>query len=117
MIPLSCLPTLRSGDHVAVILKKERGGLKCAAKRTRMSGSSRLAFGLKLDLNNDNTKDLQSIAGIGEKMASKIISKRPFQSIDSLREIKGIGERKIRRLSRYLRVDKAPILWREDSDR
>lgn len=64
---------------------------------------------MKLDINKANEKQLQSIMGIGEQTAKKIISLREtlggFDSIDELILIDGIGEKKLLELRKYLTVE------------
>ena len=44
-----------------------------------------------LDINNCDEKLLLQLPGVGPKIADRIVSGRPFDYIDDLREIKGIG--------------------------
>jgi competence protein ComEA len=60
---------------------------------------------------NINTADLATLAelpGIGEKMALKIIEYREshekFQTIEELKQIRGIGEKKLTKLRHYIKL-------------
>ena len=44
-----------------------------------------------LDINNCDEELLLQLSGVGPKIAERIVSSRPFDYIDDLREIKGIG--------------------------
>lgn len=76
----------------------------------QMKASTRLALGLPLDVNLASEEDLMMIPGIGPKTSAAIIAyreeKRQIKSIDQLREIRGIGEKKLSRLKEYLYAEK-----------
>jgi endonuclease YncB( thermonuclease family) len=57
-----------------------------------------------VDLNTAGTRDLQSIAGIGPVLASRIIAGRPYQSVDDLLHVTGIGPRLLDKIRPYLTV-------------
>ena len=44
-----------------------------------------------LDINNCDKELLLQLRGVGPKLAERIVSSRPFEYIDDLREVKGIG--------------------------
>jgi len=51
-----------------------------------------------IDLNRASLQELQELPGIGPKTAEKIVAYRettPFQRIDDLMEVHGIGEKKM----------------------
>lgn len=48
-----------------------------------------------VDINSVSEEELQNIKHIGPATASKIISKRPFESVDNLTKVNGIGPKKI----------------------
>lgn len=56
----------------------------------------------KIDLNRADKELLTTLAGIGEKLAVRIIEYRcqegSFQSVDQLKEIKGISENKFEKI-------------------
>lgn len=49
----------------------------------------------QIDLNSASSKDLEKITWVGPATAEKIIDGRPWDSLDDLIEIKGIGEVKL----------------------
>ena len=55
----------------------------------------------KLDVNTATTEELQAVPGIGRVLAQRIIAVRPFASIDGLKKVKGIKERKFEQLRPY----------------
>jgi DNA uptake protein ComE-like DNA-binding protein len=57
-----------------------------------------------LDLNSATIDELAGLPGINEELASRIMEKRPFERIDDLKAVDGIGERKIARIRKLIRV-------------
>lgn len=57
-----------------------------------------------VNINAATSEDLESISGIGKVIASRIIDYRnqfgPFDNLEDLKKIKGIGDKKIERLKK-----------------
>lgn len=72
----------------------------------KMSAPERLALDLPLDINDATVEDLMLVPGIGEKTATRIIALRAQRkglgSIKELTEIKGIKEKKLASIKKYL---------------
>ena len=62
-------------------------------KNTRTSGDP-LSLDGKININTASLENLVSLPGIGEVTAEKIISGRPYTSLEQLKDIQGIGESK-----------------------
>ena len=66
----------------------------------------------KIDLNTATPAQLESVKGIGPKMAAEIIKYRTehhgFKSIDELKEVRGVGDKTFNKLSPHLTVSSAP---------
>jgi competence protein ComEA len=75
-----------------------------------MPAADRLAIGLPIDLNRATQDDLLLIKGIGPATAQNIMDLRKkinrFKDISQLMEIKGIKEKKLAELEKYLYVEK-----------
>lgn len=61
------------------------------------------------DANSASKEDLMSLKGVGEELADTIIQTRPFESIDGLLSVPGIGPKSLEFLkAQGLRVAPAP---------
>jgi competence protein ComEA len=91
--------TIASGSRVEVA---PDGGCRVAA----MPGAQLLTLGLPLDLNRATADDLAAIPGLGPALARRIVDYRtahgPFQHLDALGEIPGIGPQNLTNLKPYL---------------
>jgi competence protein ComEA len=61
----------------------------------------------KLNINSASFEELVKVPGIGPKTASLILERRQrekFRSIEELKEIKGIGDKKLQKLKEYVEV-------------
>lgn len=59
-----------------------------------------------LDLNTATEKELRSIRGIGPVLAARIIAGRPYETVDDLLKVKGIGRKKLEEFRPYFVVGK-----------
>ena len=77
---------------------------------TKIANAERLALGMPIDINQATEDDLLLIKGIGEATAQKILDLRNklgrFKDIKQLMEIKGIKEKKLAEIRKYLYVEK-----------
>ena len=75
-----------------------------------IESAKRLALGMPLDINLATESDLLLVNGIGEVTAKKILDLRSklgrYKNIEQLTEIKGIKEKKLAKLRKYLYVQK-----------
>lgn len=62
----------------------------------------------KININNATQKELETLPGIGETTAKKIIQYRKekgkFKSVDEIKEIKGIGENKFNKIKNFIKT-------------
>ncbi len=57
-----------------------------------------LSEGQKLDINSASAAELQTLPKIGKALAQRIIDRRPYNSVDELRRVPGIGVKILERL-------------------
>jgi competence protein ComEA len=81
-------------------------------KMGRMEANKLLVFSIPFDLNSASVEDLCLIPGIGESMAREIIAyrerRRKFRSVEELKNVKGIGEKKWRTFKPFLTIRQPP---------
>jgi competence protein ComEA len=81
------------------------GGAYCLG---HMSGERLLTLGLALDLNTATAEDLEALPGVGPVLAQRIIefrqSRGPFQKIDDLLSVQGVGKKKLAQLQPLITV-------------
>lgn len=71
-----------------------------------MSSAGRPTEGsLRVNINTATLTELESIPGIGDKLALLVVAERPYQSVDELVKVRGIAERKLESLRPYVKVD------------
>jgi len=75
----------------------------------RMEAKKLLVFSIPLDLNQVSVEDLCLIPGIGESLAQEMIAYRErrkgFRSVEELKNVKGIGEKKFKEFKAYFIVN------------
>lgn len=64
-----------------------------------------------IDINTADGAAFETVPGIGKSLSQRILTFRekngPFQSVDDLMKVQGIGEKSIQKLRPYLTVSKA----------
>ena len=75
-----------------------------SARRAAVLSSSRSgrAVTFPLDLNSARMEELMALPGIGEKLAQRVVEYRKsqggFRTVDELRKVRGIGQKRMERL-------------------
>ena len=97
---LSTCGTLAAGDQARLV--KQHCHLNSGGMQARM----RLVAGLPLLLNELSAQDLALLDGIGPSLSSAIVEYRdrmgPFDDIDDLLAVRGIGKKRVNGLRRHL---------------
>ncbi len=74
----------------------------------RMAANKLLVFSIPVDLNRVSMEDLCLIPGIGTSLAQEITAyrekRKAFRSIEELKEVKGIGEKKWKAIKKFFTV-------------
>jgi len=77
-------------------------------KLGRMEAKKLLVFSIPLDLNQASEADLCFVPGISKSLANEMMAyrrrRKAFRSVEEIRKIKGIGDKKYQALKPYLRV-------------
>jgi competence protein ComEA len=85
----------------------------------RMQANKLLVFSIPLDINRVSAEDLCLIPGIGESRAREIVAyrerRRGFRSVEELKNVKGIGEKKWKVLKTFLTITQ-PFLAKRGVD-
>jgi competence protein ComEA len=93
-------------EGMSIIVDKNDSGTNVVV--SEMNAAQRLALGMPLDINEASRDDLILVEGIGEATAGKIIELREklgrFKNIEQLKLIKGIKEKRLSGLRKYLYV-------------
>ncbi len=104
--PTSSSTILETGTLLTVT--KEGAGNEIKITIGRMAAHKLLVFSLPLDLNRLSVEDLCLVPGIGESLAREMITYREkrkgFRSVEDLRNVRGIGEKKYRALRKFFAV-------------
>ncbi|GEM_PF-2329515 len=73
-----------------------------SAQIGQMSGEKHIVFSIPLDINRATIQDFEALPGIGPKLAREIVETREkfgdFKTIDDLKKVKGIGDKKFRKI-------------------
>lgn len=74
----------------------------------------------RTDLNHADRAQLEQVPGIGPTLAKEIEEHRkkkgPFQSIEELRQVKGVGPATFAKVQPYLLVEPTPVIARESTE-
>jgi competence ComEA-like helix-hairpin-helix protein len=98
--------SLKSG--MKIIIDSASGNQQIVV--AKMPAADRLSVGLPIDINTATEEDLIMIKGIGQSTAQRILDLRNklkrFDDINQLMQIKGIKEKKLAKIQKYLYVNK-----------
>lgn len=107
--PLVPAERLETGTLLTAV-RENPGEIKVRVET--METSKLLAFSIPLDLNRVSSEDLRLVPGIGESLAREMTAyrerRRAFRSVEELREVKGIGEKKYRSVKPFFTVKPSP---------
>ena len=99
------------GDYQVTVLERREESVSISSSQQPQEEErpDSLLPGEKINLNTADELDLQRLPGIGEKRAADIIAYReangPFESVDELDEVPGIGQGILEGLRDYAAID------------
>ena len=83
-------------------------GLAERSSAITQSPASQISRLSRLDLNRATIEELQRLPGIGKTLAQRVVERRtahgPYRTVDELREVKGIGAKRLARIRPLLNV-------------
>ena len=95
--------TLGAGSKIVAVRNTKN---MLTIELARMEPEKCIVFSIRLNLNEVEERHLTLIPGIGPRLAQRIIHYRSknagFRNMEELMEVRGIGEKKLRNLERYL---------------
>ena len=96
-------PDPQSVSKVEVLAPAERARASSVRQtKSLLTAPARRPVRFPIDLNKAPVHDFLELPGIGEKLAERIVQYRknngPFQKIEDLRKVKGIGKKRMERL-------------------
>lgn len=87
-------------------VQRNQSGLKITL--LPLEGKKKILLGIPINLNTASVDDLSSLPGIGPVIAEKIVffrmTQRAFFKVEELKTINGIGEKRFKRIEKYLTV-------------
>jgi len=98
-LPPSCAVRVLAVDSSGALLRcagpdRRDGDMETPLGPARMSGPALRMLGLPVDVNRGSVEDLESLPGIGPKLAERIIAARPFTTASDLQRVPGIGKKR-----------------------
>ena len=93
-----------TNPEAIVALREEQRAEERAEATLRVALQRHPPLQAPVDLNTAHAWELQRLSGIGPVLASRIIAKRPYQTVDDLRQVTGISDRLLERLRPYITV-------------
>ncbi len=98
---------VKGGDYVRAInpIEYTLSGMGATTRST--TKESRNPFNIPnmpLDLNSASQKELESLPGIGPVLARRIMDARPYEEVDDLLRVEGIGAKRLEQLKPHVTV-------------
>ena len=66
---------------------------------------------MPISLNHSTQKELTMVKEIGPSLAKRIIQARPWKSVKDLIQLKGVGQKKLKKISSYLTLDPDSMIY------
>jgi competence protein ComEA len=93
-VSVVCLFSFLLVSFAFAVQKSDKpAGEKSPAAAEKAEKAAKKAPEKPVDVNNASEKELTTLPGVGPKIAKEIVAARPFQSVDDLKKVKGIGDK------------------------
>jgi competence protein ComEA len=104
-------PVFKLDDGMKITVDSSSG--KNDVALTKIANAERMALGMPIDINKATEDDLLLVKGIGDATAKKILDLRNklgrFEDVNQLMKIRGIKEKKLAEIQKYLYVEKSQM--------
>jgi competence ComEA-like helix-hairpin-helix protein len=91
-------------DRVVELRARERAEAKALDDVVEGGVFSSLTEENPIDLNTATIEELKQLRGIGDVMAKRVIAARPYDKIEKLKTVEGIGEKTFEKMRPYVKV-------------
>lgn len=100
------LDSYRVSDHKPILFEMELSREKGWTRSKPLSERKNVAQScIAININQATVEDLQILPGIGPVLARRIIENRPYQSIREIRQVRGIGPKKLERIKKLININ------------
>jgi hypothetical protein len=105
---IQCIHHIHEGNLLVINKVSDQ---VCYVKTKRISARDHIILEIPLLLNHASLTELQMIKGVGHSLAQKIIKGRPWNKIEDLVTLKGVGSKKLQWLKRYLTMKPYKVIY------
>ena len=105
---MHCLQSITLGDLLKIQVITDS---ICHVKIEKMPVADRIALHIPLSLNHCTQEELTHIKGIGPSLAQRIIKGRPWKHVQDLIRLKGVGIKKLNKITPYLTLKSYPLIY------
>ena len=95
--------SVADGQHIYVPRQGEEN--PPVSPPTEPSGASSVKTGSRININIASQSELETLPGIGPSKAQAIIEKRPYNSIEEIKQVPGIGEAIFQKIKDLITVE------------
>lgn len=96
-----------NAESIAELRQKQRAEDRELDEALKFGVFSTISEDTPLSLNEASPEELQQLQGIGPELADRIVEARPFEQVEDLLRVRGIGTATLEKISRFLTVDVA----------